>query len=261
MSTRTRAQQRLLVIDFDYFFPQPAEIGQDTDGLYDWGHAETAFLRDMVWPARAATFLAKGLQLPRCVGDYDRFWARFSFTDSCLAWIADSNAYAGTLAHPRAVPDGRVWRQVWLFDAHHDSGYRQTFGQFTQRRSFSCEDWTYPHYAAGSDIFVRYPRWKRPGLALESAPHIRINRRVDTDQPHRQHFTGLFICRSGSWVPAWCDTQWRQFLQACPIPAPQRHILDADTLATPRWSPTHQQQADTFAAQYRQHLTHATRRA
>jgi hypothetical protein len=28
------------------------------------------------------------------------------------------------------------------FDAHHDSGYRQTFGDYGATGEFTCEDWT-----------------------------------------------------------------------------------------------------------------------
>jgi len=90
---------RLLVVDFDFFFPNPLDAGaSDTQSLrlYDWGHAETRIHREVIWPVRAAAFTQQGLPLPRCAAT-DGFWDRFTLdTDTLL--VADSNAYAGPLA-------------------------------------------------------------------------------------------------------------------------------------------------------------------
>src|SRR5207248_797805 len=65
----TTSTRRLLVVDFDFFFPNPLDAGAaDTRSLrlYDWGHAETVIHREVIWPVRAAAFAAEGLRLPRC---------------------------------------------------------------------------------------------------------------------------------------------------------------------------------------------------
>ena len=61
--------RRLLVVDFDFFFPNPLEAGAadaQTLRLYDWGHAETVLHRETIWPTRAAILAAEGVPLPRC---------------------------------------------------------------------------------------------------------------------------------------------------------------------------------------------------
>ena len=94
-----QAPARLLVVDFDFFFPNPLDAGAtDTEALrlYDWGHAETMVHRERIWPVRAGAFAAEGVPLPRCEPTAG-FWDRFTF-DTDLLLVADSNAYAGPLA-------------------------------------------------------------------------------------------------------------------------------------------------------------------
>jgi hypothetical protein len=102
------------------------------------------------------------------------------------------------------------------FDAHHDSGYRQSFADYQACGRFSCEDWTYPHHQAGARIAVRYPGWRARWAEQESDPRIPVDRCTDDGQPVHGAFTDVFACRSGGWVPAWCDDQWQQFIDAFP---------------------------------------------
>jgi hypothetical protein len=128
---------RLLIVDFDFFFPNPLDAGaSDTRSLrlYDWGHAETLVHRETIWPARAAAFALDGVPLPRCEPT-DGFWDRFTF-DTDLLLVADSNAYAGPLAWEGG------YAEVVVFDAHHDSGYRRAYGDYLATGEFTCEDWT-----------------------------------------------------------------------------------------------------------------------
>ena len=95
----TASTRRLLVVDFDFFFPNPLDAGAtDTPSLrlYDWGHAETVIHREVIWPLRAAAFTAEALPLPRCEPTTG-FWDRFTLATDVLL-VADSNAYAGPLA-------------------------------------------------------------------------------------------------------------------------------------------------------------------
>jgi hypothetical protein len=48
-------------------------------------------------------------------------------------------------------------------------------------------------------------------------------------------FDTVFCCRSGSWVPAWCDDQWWAFCQLFPGPTA---VLD-DALHHSRWDFDH----------------------
>jgi hypothetical protein len=203
--------RRLLVVDFDFFFPNPLDAGAaDTHSLrlYDWGHAETVIHREVIWPVRAAAFAAEGLPLPRCQPTTG-FWDRFTLdTDQLL--IADSNAYAGPLAWEGG------YAEVVVFDAHHDCGYRRSYPDYLATGEFTCEDWTYPHHEAGAAITVRYPPWRRRWPQLEPATGIPAARHTDDGGPLAGVFTTVFACRSGGWVPAWCDEQWQEFIDAFP---------------------------------------------
>jgi hypothetical protein len=245
---------RLLVVDFDYFFPNLSEAGADHLGLFDWGHAEIPLYRDgPIWQIRAAQFLCRGLPLPRCETGYREFWRRFRLAAGTPLWIADSNAYAATLGFDRQ------WRQVWLYDAHHDSGYQQSFPHYQTSLQISCEDWTYPLHAAGASIHVRYPPWRHRALELDGAPLIPVDRAIDDRRLNPRIFEGVFVCRSGAWVPAWCDDQWQQFLDACPIPEHRRHVLEDQPLATPRWGPDRVRAAEELAVELRAAIEPITR--
>jgi len=219
---------RLLVVDFDFFFPNPLDAGaSDTQSLrlYDWGHAETRIHREVIWPVRAAAFTQQGLPLPRCEAT-DGFWDRFTLdTDTLL--VADSNAYAGPLAWEGDFTD------VVVFDAHHDSGYRRAYAEYLATGEFTCEDWTYPHVEAGARISVRYPRWRHRWPQLEPTTGVEADRRSDDGAPVDGVFTRVFACRSGGWVPAWCDEQWQQFIDAFP-----GRVLSVDPDLRPRWPRT-----------------------
>ena len=78
------------------------------------------------------------------------------------------------------------------------------------------EDWTYPHHEAGARIAVRYPQWRARWADQESNPAIPVDRCTDDNQPIAEPFTDVFACRSGGWVPAWCDDQWQEFIDGFP---------------------------------------------
>jgi hypothetical protein len=202
---------RLLVVDFDFFFPNPLDAGaSDAQALrlYDWGHAETRLHRDIIWPIRAAIFAEHGIDLPRCQPT-DGFLDRFTLATDVLL-VADSNAYAGPLAC-----DGGFAEMV-VFDAHHDAGYRRTFDDYRATGKFNCEDWTFPHYEAGTRISMRYPPWRDRWPVLEPTTRIPVQRATDDGEAVDGVFTTAFACRSGAWVPAWCDDQWQHFIDTFP---------------------------------------------
>lgn len=216
--------ERLLVVDFDFFFPNPLDANADDPNalrLYDWGHAETRLHRDVIWPIRATAFTIAGVPLPRCE-PVDGFWDRFTL-DTDLLLVADSNAYAGLLPAAGTA-------EVLLFDAHHDSGYRCRYTDYLADRRFSCEDWTFVYHEAGARIGVRYPRWRAQWPTLEPETAIPVDRRTDDGGPVDGVFSTVFACRSGSWVPAWCDDQWQQLLDDFP-----GAVLSIDPDLRARW--------------------------
>lgn len=247
---------RLLVIDFDYFFPDPmlAPGAGSEVVLYDWHHAETPFLHGPVWLHRAAAFFNHGYELPRCAedtgsgpgGGFVAFWQRFDLTGAPGLLVCDSNAFAGTIT-PASLDafagDGgdsdRVgWAEVWLYDAHHDCGYRATGAtEWAARGTLGCDDWMRAHHARGTALHVRYPAWRADAdgvLAdVERAPAVPVDRAVDDGQPAGA-FDAVVVCRSGAWVPPWCDDQFEAFLNAAPDYLGTPHWIDDDVPPGPR---------------------------
>ncbi|MER5888088.1 hypothetical protein ABT160_30075 [Streptomyces sp. NPDC001941] len=235
---------RLLVVDFDFFFHNPFEglaaPHRGDAGLYDWAHAENHLLREVIWPIRAEEFVRAGIELPRCEG-YENFWERFTFTsDDPLLFYADSNLHAGRLG-PRdyALFDLQIaaWQDVHLFDAHHDSGYPHTYGpasfeEWAEAGEFSCEDWMLVHHANGSRLALTYPSWRPNGDS--HPPMIPVHMSVDDGGAAAVPFDAVFLCRSGSWVPSWCDEQFTQLLTAFPGRA---QLLPGSPWAHPREDP------------------------
>ena len=232
MPASTVLAGRMLVVDFDFFFPNPAythSLGSDLMFLYDWGHQETVLYRDLLWPIRAQGFIDAGLPLPRCTPTTG-FWDRFQFATDVLL-VADSNRYAGALT----PPDAPGFTEIVLFDAHHDSGYHRSLDDYRADGVYSCEDWTYPHLERGTRVEVRYPRWFPDWHQVDAQPRAPVHRGLDVGGPVPGVFDTVFCCRSGSWVPAWCDDQWWAFCQAFPGPTA---VLD-DALRHSRWDFDH----------------------
>jgi hypothetical protein len=200
----------LLVVDWDSFFP---ELTQDPKmwGLYDWGHAETWLYKGPIWSSRAVGFLMNDLPLPGMNEDWKTFWDRFDI-DAGVLHYADSNVYAmaDELWFPGEPPD-----QVWLYDAHHDSGY----GDRADKKPgvVSCEDWMVAYGEAGSELHMRYPTWKTWAMELEPEPWVEVDRAFDDGQPNPVKFDSVFVCRSGAWTPPWCDLDFERFLYSAPV--------------------------------------------
>jgi hypothetical protein len=48
-------------------------------------------------------------------------------------------------------------------------------------------------------------------------PLIPVSMTIDNGQAPNVVFDAVFVCRSGAWVPSWCDEQFGVFLEACPV--------------------------------------------
>ncbi|MDF9808973.1 hypothetical protein M2436_007520 [Streptomyces sp. HB372] len=238
------AQGRLLVVDFDFFFHNPFEglpaPHRGHESLYDWAHEETPLLTEFIWPVRGEEFLSAGVVPPRCEG-YQDFWDRFTFTsDSPPMFYADSNLYAGHLT-PRhfalfSLAVG-AWEEVHLFDAHHDSGYPHekgpsSFEQWKELGEFSCEDWMLVHHDRGSRLTHTYPAWRPDGDS--HPPMVPLRTTVDDGRKMSTVFDAVFLCRSGAWVPSWCDDQFTHLLETFPGRA---HLFPASPWTHPRPNP------------------------
>ena len=213
----------LLVIDFDFFFRNPMEAGDTSDQafwLYDWGHAENRFYIEgnIVWPSRAYGFIKEGLNLP-VVDVPDGFWDRFTVTDDTPLFVADSNAYAGLLYDQNGDP----FHDVYLYDAHHDLYKFKTRKQVQDwhetGQDITCENWMYKHLMRGSQLHWRYPQWLASGQdsADNVPPWVGLDARMDDGKPLPVEIDTIFLCRSGAWVPPWCDEQFEEFMNSAPV--------------------------------------------
>lgn len=210
-------KDNLLVVDWDYFFPTN-EYPKDEKlrpergpwELWDWGHRETELFIEGIWPIRLAGFFSHGIETPASSGLELEFWDRFKFNRGTV-YYADSNMWAGT---------GKFigYENVWLYDAHHDSGYKinNTF-DFMKQTTFSCEDWMLNHYFAGSKLHVRYPEWKTYAMDERIPEDLIIDRQIDDNKMSDIKFDRVFICRSGAWTPPWLDKEFMAFVNGCPM--------------------------------------------
>lgn len=212
----------LLVVDWDYFFPE-AGPGNPHWLLYDWGHNENSSLYyGFLWVVRAAGFDRAGVPRPVTSGEEVGFWSRFNIARTATLFYAESNVAVVN----RKIYGGSRVSGLWLYDAHHDGGYKRTLEEITKDQHVSCEDWTaFFHLKHGTQLHVRYPRWKSWALE-EPEPAVPLDRRVDDGGSPRVLFDRVFVCRSGAWTPPWLDQAFFRFLEACP--AERRVELDGD---------------------------------
>jgi len=210
----------LLVVDWDFFFATPtagAPLGSRPD-LYAWPVAEDAVHVEAIWLKRARTFIKAGVPLPLCKG-YEGFWDRFKIASDATLFYADSNAWAGQL-FPSNVGGEGPWESVHLYDAHHDCGYKQNHRSFEDWKAkgvISAENWLLAHLWNGSKAFVHFPPWRESMSRPTEQPLIPVNMTIDDGfTAPAVAFDAVFVCRSGAWVPSWCDQQFSDFLTACP---------------------------------------------
>lgn len=214
---------RLLVCDFDYFFkcPDPGEPGWE---FYDWGHSEryTAWLAEALWETRASAFIMQDEPLPLANNLYNSFWQRFQFSRKAHGYVSDSNFFS---MHQRIR---RKVHEVYLYDAHHDCGYEEKPPKF-----WDCANWGLYYLMQGADVVVNYPFWRvgvfkheefcyaetlGMGLYNNTRVYGKLTRQFDPGGTVEGSFDKVHICRSGAWVPPWCDHQFTEFVSACPVP-------------------------------------------
>lgn len=213
---------KLLVVDWDYFFPSLAGASDIASGLYDWGCKETPFFINDVWMARTTGFTAHGLPLPSTSGEEVGFWDRVKFNPGCHLYYADSNAMAVT---PR-IQEGVT--EVLLLDAHHDSGYQVEGREYSYEQlkklakagTWRCDDWMILYYLVGASLKVYYPKWKTWAFEHESTSGLgsALRRSFDPGGPI-EGVDRVFVCRSGAWVPPWLDSKFLEFLADAPATA------------------------------------------
>lgn len=234
----------LLSVDWDYFFPNPLHSStlyrEDPAALlYDWGHKEAPLFINGMWIARAVGFAMNDLPLPQCKG-YEGFWQRFNLAEDATLYVADSHSEAGNLLF-----DGQPWEHIYNYDAHHDCGYhRERPEDVPSWTHFDCEKWMVIHAYLGSRLHVRYPAWMTDPISVEKRPAFRVDRRLDKTAPSMK-FHAAFLCRSGAWVPTWCDGQFEEFIRMFP------GNVEEIELEPREWDPSVVEQQVTFFKEQR----------
>ncbi|MGP2440941.1 hypothetical protein [Streptomyces sp. JW3] len=214
----------LLVIDWDFFFPTPAAGGPRSvhDHLLTWPVVEDEFHTEPIWEARYRDFHKAGIELPRVQG-WSGFWNRFVFSAGAHMLYGDSNVWAGLLWPSDIGSLDGSWDSVHLFDAHHDAGYRNNHASFeawkTSGDGIRCETWMLAHHWAGAELYVHFPAWRQSLDRPREEPLVPVTMTIDDGAVQKTIFDLVYVCRSGAWVPPWCDDSFTSFLRTCPLPA------------------------------------------
>lgn len=229
----------MLSVDWDYFFPEPIGAGiGDKYALYYWGFSEShsPSLMDYLWHSRASTFLSNGMELPQANDEWRTFWDRFDLTGVKHLFVANSHMYAGHDRVSSVVIDR--FTKIVSFDAHHDLGYKDKVGWGKGGTyEVTCEDWL-RFYVDVADAMatVVYPDWKVKAFDLESgfeADPTHVVRVFNRDFDEVIKPDVVFIARSGSWVPPWCDNKFNEFVSSFPHGLTP-YVFDVD-LDIPGW--------------------------
>lgn len=216
-----RRLRRLLSIDWDFFFPLPADDSREWN-FYDWGASETILMQLYavdLWPIRASAFLRGGLPLPKTSGVEQGFWDRFEFSPDCKLYVADSHLQI-MMASRQAFRN--LPTLVRNYDAHHDLGYGDSFDlkMLAKRGTMTCADWGAWFAMGGVQIDTVYPAWRQgcPETRPDAQPYrLPPTFRLDAGERSETVWDAVFVCRSSAWSPSWLDVDFTAFLDACPV--------------------------------------------
>jgi hypothetical protein len=192
---------RVLSVDWDYFFPDIA--------WYDWGHREAPLFIETLWSLRCANHnLFTGERAIDAVHpDPDllkSFWSRRISQEPGALLVSESHAAL------------YYWLKDWTidelvsFDQHHDLGYPSAKG------TLDCGNWAGKllNEKRVKRFTLVYPPWRQGKKQKETEMPKRKEVTVlyDKEEVPRGHYDAVFICRSGSWTPSWCDDDFIQFV-------------------------------------------------
>lgn len=234
-----------LSVDFDFFVRSL--------GAWDWAHRESPFFRGgFIWQTRVAPFVMQGLDL-RVEMDPARhaepkpyqFWdvlkhLGYDFTDTDYYIVADSHSGAGPIFDQMADELGGEPADVLVnFDAHHDLGYCDwaRIQGLLEAGQCTCDMWLCFLMQRWPDLESRiiFPDWMREESSIQrQQKQIRdllprdLWSRVEMDfftrddeisplviEPgEKLDVQGVFLSRSGAWVPPWLDGDFIDFAWA-----------------------------------------------
>jgi hypothetical protein len=205
---RIKEYNRILSVDWDYFFPDMAWM--------DWGHNESAMLIEHVWMIRCNDFNMKTREsVLDCMKPdpmlLDNFWERTIHPSSKFDLLIEES-HAG-LAKYLSDKDCYA-HEVDNFDQHHDCGY----GDMDRDSHVDCGEWAAYLANVGrmGRYTVHYPPW-RANQPERSRAELR--RRMgkfggwNYKLPTPKIYDMVFICRSGGWTPPWTDNLFGKFAQ------------------------------------------------
>lgn len=207
----------LLSIDWDFFFYNPwlasAKATAEELCLYDWDHKENDFFPHAIWEFRKETFKRRSVPLPACT-HWKHFWEQFNIDSSGTLYVADSHMFAAVITQMSLAPV--KFKRVYNIDAHHDAYLRTDLQTYALKNHVTCEDWMIIYKLLGASLYWIYPDWlqkpmppkKLRGVKCCPESHTRTQEYWST-----QRFSDIFICRSGCWVPPWCDQDFEEFVQ------------------------------------------------
>jgi hypothetical protein len=178
---------KILSIDFDYFFPDSS--------WFDWGHNENMLFLETIWSIRAADIHLKTKQsaidyyVPTIPTD---FWSLIKNKPNLF--IAESHTRICQLLNTKNI--------IYNLDAHHDCGYNYN-------KSVDCGNWASHALTINSKVHIIYPTWRKTSPEHKSLSQPTS---ISYKLPKPQNYDVVFVCRSGCWVPTWCDTEFQKFI-------------------------------------------------
>jgi hypothetical protein len=169
----------------------------------------------MLWDIRATGFLMNDLPLPMVEGWQD-WWGQFKLSKNPRLFVGESHCSA-----VNTKVTHRINGEVWLFDAHHDCGYdEKTDRESVQTGRWTCENWLiwYGRNLGLDNIHMRYPTHRTGAFEEEREPYLPdLDREFYDPQEETPVFDTIYVCRSGAWVPSWCDQEFNQWVADIPI--------------------------------------------
>jgi hypothetical protein len=154
--------------------------------------------------------LLNDLPLPDVL-PFDAFWDRFDLSEVMTMMISDSHSCIGNdLAYYRG---GKILN----FDAHHDAGYsdRDVIDATATPVRVTCSNWAMiANNILDTEVYTFYPKWHQdPKTTRDGSPKCKaVRRRIDDGKKRSEKIDGVFVCRSGGWVPPWVDQKFDEFV-------------------------------------------------
>jgi len=225
-----------LSIDWDYFVREREE--------WEFGHAENADFRQLLWNMRVKLFQQKGKDLMKETSlDFadprpSEFWKSlkglgFSFRKLRAIVVGDSHRWAFDV-FKRSNGSGPPLQETTLvhFDAHHDLVYNVAkFQKEAEDLTVTCENWLLMTHLTqkGLKSLIVYPPWKgmsewndtmgvgcklvpalKPVLSAFTKPCVWPNSHVGKAAGNVEV---VYICRSSPWTPPWHDQAFSRFVR------------------------------------------------